>query len=88
MPAGVAYLKASTCSTIRNWSTATTSSRWTIRKWAYGSMTSSASNCPSHRRSSHSAAPLLGQHTELVLKHFLGCSEAEYQALVDAGALQ
>jgi benzylsuccinate CoA-transferase BbsF subunit len=34
------------------------------------------------------AAPLLGQHTELVLKEFLGYSDVEYQALVDAGALQ
>ncbi|MBV9596091.1 MAG: CoA transferase [Chloroflexi bacterium] len=36
----------------------------------------------------YAAAPLLGQHTELVLKHFLGCSDAEYQSLQDLGALQ
>jgi crotonobetainyl-CoA:carnitine CoA-transferase CaiB-like acyl-CoA transferase len=34
------------------------------------------------------AAPLLGEHTELVLKQFLGYSDADYQALVEAGALQ
>ena len=34
------------------------------------------------------AAPLLGQHTQTVVKDFLGCSDAEYQALVDSGALQ
>jgi crotonobetainyl-CoA:carnitine CoA-transferase CaiB-like acyl-CoA transferase len=34
------------------------------------------------------AAPLLGQHTELVLREFLGYSESEYQALIEAGALQ
>jgi crotonobetainyl-CoA:carnitine CoA-transferase CaiB-like acyl-CoA transferase len=36
----------------------------------------------------HSAAPLLGQHTERVLREFLGCSEAEYHALHESGALQ
>jgi crotonobetainyl-CoA:carnitine CoA-transferase CaiB-like acyl-CoA transferase len=34
------------------------------------------------------AAPLLGQHTEQVLKEFLGYSDAQYQALLEAGALQ
>jgi len=43
------------------------------------------SDSPSRLRT---AAPLLGQHTEMVLKEFLGYSDAEYQALVDAGALQ
>jgi crotonobetainyl-CoA:carnitine CoA-transferase CaiB-like acyl-CoA transferase len=33
------------------------------------------------------AAPLLGEHTELVLKQFLGYSDADYQALFEAGAL-
>jgi crotonobetainyl-CoA:carnitine CoA-transferase CaiB-like acyl-CoA transferase len=35
-----------------------------------------------------SAAPLLGQHTEQVLKEFLGYSDAEYAALSEAGVLQ
>ena len=35
-----------------------------------------------------SAAPLLGQHTEHVLKEFLGYSAAEYTALSEAGVLQ
>jgi crotonobetainyl-CoA:carnitine CoA-transferase CaiB-like acyl-CoA transferase len=34
------------------------------------------------------AAPLLGQHTEQVLKEFLGYSDAEYAALSEAGVLQ
>ncbi|MBV9581373.1 MAG: CoA transferase, partial [Chloroflexi bacterium] len=43
------------------------------------------SETPSHLRT---AAPLLGQHTEQVLKEFLGYSEADYNALVESGALQ
>jgi len=43
------------------------------------------SETPSRLRT---AAPLLGQHTEMVLNEFLGYSEAEYQALLASGALQ
>ncbi len=53
--------------------------------WNYDELGFKLSESPSRL---HSAAPLLGQHTELVLKDFLGCSEAEYQSLLDSGALQ
>jgi crotonobetainyl-CoA:carnitine CoA-transferase CaiB-like acyl-CoA transferase len=53
--------------------------------WKYDELGFKLSDSPAHLRT---AAPLLGQHTELVLKQFLGYSDAEYQALVDAGALQ
>jgi benzylsuccinate CoA-transferase BbsF subunit len=53
--------------------------------WQYDELGFQLSESPAHLRT---AAPLLGQHTELVLKQFLGYSDADYQALVDAGALQ
>ena len=53
--------------------------------WKYDELGFKLRDSPAHL---HSAAPLLGQHTELVLKQFLGCSDAEYQALLDSGALQ
>jgi crotonobetainyl-CoA:carnitine CoA-transferase CaiB-like acyl-CoA transferase len=53
--------------------------------WNYDELGFKLPDSPSHL---HSAAPLLGQHTEQVLKEFLGCSDAEYQALLDSGALQ
>jgi crotonobetainyl-CoA:carnitine CoA-transferase CaiB-like acyl-CoA transferase len=53
--------------------------------WKYDQLGFKLPDSPSHL---HSAAPLLGQHTELVVKQFLGCSDAEYQLLLDSGALQ
>jgi benzylsuccinate CoA-transferase BbsF subunit len=53
--------------------------------WKYDELGFKLPASPSQLRT---AAPLLGQHTELVLKEFLGLSEAEYQALLDADALQ
>jgi benzylsuccinate CoA-transferase BbsF subunit len=53
--------------------------------WKYDELGFKLPDSPSRL---HSAAPLLGQHTELVLKQFLGCSDAEYEALVESGALQ
>jgi crotonobetainyl-CoA:carnitine CoA-transferase CaiB-like acyl-CoA transferase len=53
--------------------------------WNYDELGFKLPESPSQLRT---AAPLLGQHTELVLKQFLGLSDAEYQALVDAGTLQ
>ena len=53
--------------------------------WKYDELGFKLPDSPAQLRT---AAPLLGQHTELVLKQFLGYSDAEYQALVDAGALQ
>lgn len=53
--------------------------------WKYDELGFKLTDSPSDL---HSAAPLLGQHTELVLKEFLGCSEAEYQSLLNSGALQ
>ncbi len=53
--------------------------------WKYDELGFKLPASPSELRT---AAPLLGQHTELVLKTFLGLSEVEYQALADAGALQ
>jgi crotonobetainyl-CoA:carnitine CoA-transferase CaiB-like acyl-CoA transferase len=52
--------------------------------WKYDELGFKLSDTPSQLRT---AAPLLGQHTEVALKEFLGYSDAEYQALVDAGAL-
>ena len=53
--------------------------------WKYDELGFKLPDSPSRL---HSAAPLLGQHTESVLKDFLGCSEAEYQSLLDSGTLQ
>ena len=53
--------------------------------WKYDELAFKLSESPSQLRT---AAPLLGQHTELVLKQFLGYSDADYTALVEAGALQ
>jgi crotonobetainyl-CoA:carnitine CoA-transferase CaiB-like acyl-CoA transferase len=53
--------------------------------WKYDELGFKLPDSPSALRS---AAPLLGEHTEMVLKQFLGCSEVEYQALLDSGALQ
>jgi crotonobetainyl-CoA:carnitine CoA-transferase CaiB-like acyl-CoA transferase len=53
--------------------------------WKYDELGFKLPDSPSQL---HSAAPLLGQHTQVVVKDFLGCSEAEYQALLDSGALQ
>jgi crotonobetainyl-CoA:carnitine CoA-transferase CaiB-like acyl-CoA transferase len=53
--------------------------------WNYDELGFQLSESPSHLRT---AAPLIGQHTELVLKQFLGYSDAEYQVLHDAGVLQ
>jgi benzylsuccinate CoA-transferase BbsF subunit len=53
--------------------------------WKYDELGFTLSDSPSQLRT---AAPLLGQHTEVVLKQFLGYSDADYQALLDAGALQ
>ena len=53
--------------------------------WKYDELGFKMPDSPSHL---HSAAPLLGQHTELVLKEFLGCSDDEYRGLQDSGALQ
>jgi crotonobetainyl-CoA:carnitine CoA-transferase CaiB-like acyl-CoA transferase len=54
-------------------------------EWKYDELGFKLPDSPSRLRT---AAPQLGQHTELVLKNFLGLSDAEYQALEDAGALQ
>ena len=53
--------------------------------WKYDELGFKLPDSPAHLRT---AAPLLGEHTELVLKQFLGYSDADYQALVDAGVLQ
>jgi crotonobetainyl-CoA:carnitine CoA-transferase CaiB-like acyl-CoA transferase len=53
--------------------------------WKYDELGFKLPDSPSQL---HSAAPLLGEHTEMVLKDFLGYSNAEYQALLDSGALQ
>jgi crotonobetainyl-CoA:carnitine CoA-transferase CaiB-like acyl-CoA transferase len=53
--------------------------------WKYDELGFQLSESPSQLRT---AAPLIGQHTELVLKQFLGYSDAEYRALLDSGALQ
>jgi len=53
--------------------------------WKYDELGFKLADSPSRLRA---AAPLLGQHTQTVVKDFLGCSDAEYQALVDSGALQ
>src|SRR5262249_47584830 len=53
--------------------------------WKYDELGFQLSESPSQLRT---AAPLIGQHTGLVLKHFLVYSDAEYQALHDAGVLQ
>jgi crotonobetainyl-CoA:carnitine CoA-transferase CaiB-like acyl-CoA transferase len=53
--------------------------------WKYDELGFKLPDSPSRL---HSAAPLLGQHTEIVVRQFLGCSDAEYQALLDSGALQ
>jgi crotonobetainyl-CoA:carnitine CoA-transferase CaiB-like acyl-CoA transferase len=53
--------------------------------WKYDELGFKLSDSPSQLRT---AAPLLGQHTELVLKQFLGYSDADYKLLVEAGALQ
>jgi benzylsuccinate CoA-transferase BbsF subunit len=53
--------------------------------WKYDELGFKLPDSPSQLRT---AAPLLGEHTELVLKQFLGYSDAEYQALLEAGALQ
>ncbi len=54
-------------------------------EWKYDELGFKLPESPSQLRT---AAPLLGQHTEHVLKQFLGLSDPEYQALVDVGALQ
>jgi crotonobetainyl-CoA:carnitine CoA-transferase CaiB-like acyl-CoA transferase len=53
--------------------------------WKYDELGVKLPDSPAHLCT---AAPLLGEHTELVLKQFLGYSDADYQALVEAGALQ
>ena len=53
--------------------------------WKYDELGFKLSESPSQLRT---AAPLLGQHTEMVLKEFLGYSDAEYQGLLACGALQ
>jgi benzylsuccinate CoA-transferase BbsF subunit len=53
--------------------------------WKYDELGFKLPDSPSRLQS---AAPLIGEHNERVLKEFLGYSDAEYQALVDAGALQ
>jgi crotonobetainyl-CoA:carnitine CoA-transferase CaiB-like acyl-CoA transferase len=53
--------------------------------WKYDELAFKLPDSPSHLCS---AAPLLGQHTEQVLKECLGYSDAEYSALCEAGALQ
>jgi crotonobetainyl-CoA:carnitine CoA-transferase CaiB-like acyl-CoA transferase len=53
--------------------------------WNYDELGFQLSESPSQLRT---AAPLIGQHTERVLKQFLGYSDAEYQALLASGALQ
>ncbi len=53
--------------------------------WNYDELGFKLSDSPSQL---HSAAPLLGQHTEMVVKEFLGYSDAEYRALLETGALQ
>jgi benzylsuccinate CoA-transferase BbsF subunit len=52
--------------------------------WKYDELGFILSDSPSQLRS---AAPLLGQHTRQVLQEFLGIEDAEYQALVDSGAI-
>ena len=87
-PAGVAYPDAGPLRRPAAGRTASTSCRSITRRWAcwkYDELGFKLPDSPSQLRT---AAPLLGQHTELVLKEFLGYSDAEYQALVDAGALQ
>jgi benzylsuccinate CoA-transferase BbsF subunit len=53
--------------------------------WLYDELGFRLSETPSQLRA---AAPCLGEHTELVLKHWLGYNDSDYAALVDAGALQ
>ena len=53
--------------------------------WKYDELAFKLPESPSDL---HQAAPLLGQHTEHVLKQFLGYSDTDYRALIDAGVLQ
>ena len=53
--------------------------------WKYDELGFKLTDSPSQL---HAAAPLIGQHTEVVLKEFLGCSDVEYESLRDSGALQ
>lgn len=52
--------------------------------WKYDELAFKLPDSPSQL---FSGAPLLGQHTEQVLKQFLGYSDAEYAALCKTGAL-
>jgi crotonobetainyl-CoA:carnitine CoA-transferase CaiB-like acyl-CoA transferase len=54
-------------------------------RWKYDELAFKLPDSPSQLCS---AAPLLGQHTEQVLKGFLGYSDAEYATLSEAGVLQ
>jgi benzylsuccinate CoA-transferase BbsF subunit len=53
--------------------------------WRYDELGFKLSDTPSELRT---AAPCLGEHTELVLKEWIGYSDAEYADLVDMGALK
>ena len=44
-------------------------------------------NLPAHPASRPAPAPLLGQHTDEVLRELLGCSDEQLRAWRDAGVI-